>query len=53
MEHSSPLQIILYVVEGWLTKQLGALETSLRFVAVEGDHEIGDLHFSMNLCRNP
>ena len=53
MEHNSPLQIILDVVEGWLPELLGATETSLHFNVVEGDHEttvyIGDLHFNMNI----
>lgn len=39
MEQRSQLQSILYVVEGWLTELLGAIETSLHIVAVEGHHE--------------
>ena len=39
MEQRSLLQSILYVVEGWLTELLGAIETSLHIVAVEGHHE--------------
>lgn len=38
-EHSSPLVHILEVVEWSLTKQLGAIQTRLYFVAAEGGVE--------------